>query len=185
MLRTIQRWSDQLESTLEGCFDHVDWDMFQVACKNNLDAYKDTVTEFIRKCIGDVVPTVTIKTYPNQKLWIDGGIRVKLKARTIAFNHCKATGNMAEYKQCSYSLHKAIKQAKLQYRDKWSRNSTAQTRDVCGRGFRQSRTTKGKLAMSPRPMSCFQTGETHSSHALTITPTYQGLWALLLRGGCE
>ena len=25
---------------------------------------------------------------------------------------------MAEYKQCSYSLHKAIKQTKLQYRDK-------------------------------------------------------------------
>ena len=34
------------------------------------------------------------------------------------FNHGKATGNMTEYKQCSYSLHKAIKQAKRQYRDK-------------------------------------------------------------------
>ena len=91
--------------------------MFQVACKNNLDTYTDTMTEFIRKCIGDVVPTVTIKTYPNQKPWIDGSIRVKLKARTTAFNNGKETGIMAEYKQCSYSLHKAIKQAKRQYRD--------------------------------------------------------------------
>jgi hypothetical protein len=41
----------------------VDWD---VASENNNDVYTDTVTEFIRKCIGDVVPTVTIKTYPNQ-----------------------------------------------------------------------------------------------------------------------
>ena len=30
----------------------------------------------------------------------------------------KVTGNMTEYKQCSYSLRKAIKQAKLRYRDK-------------------------------------------------------------------
>ena len=28
------------------------------------------------------------------------------------------TGNMAKYKQCSYSLRKAIKQVKRQYRDK-------------------------------------------------------------------
>ena len=30
---------------------------------------------------------LTLKTYPNQKPWIDGSIRAKLKARTIAFNH--------------------------------------------------------------------------------------------------
>ena len=65
--RTIQHWSDQSESTLQDCFDHTDWDMFQVASENNIDEYTDTVTKFIRRCIGDVVPTVTIKTYPNQK----------------------------------------------------------------------------------------------------------------------
>ena len=57
---------------LQDCFDHVDWDMFQVASENNFDVYTDTVTVFIKKCIEDVVPTVTIKTYPNQKPWIDG-----------------------------------------------------------------------------------------------------------------
>ena len=67
VLRSIQRWSDQSESMLQDCFDHPDWDMFWVASENNIDMYTDTVTEFIRKCIGDVVPIVTIKTYPNQK----------------------------------------------------------------------------------------------------------------------
>ena len=61
---------------------------------------------------------MTIKTFPNQKLWIDGSIRTKLKARTTTFNHGKATGNMTEYKQCSYSPRRAIKQAQGQYRDK-------------------------------------------------------------------
>ena len=92
MTRTIQRWSDQSESTLQDCFDHA-----------------DSVSEFIRKCIGDVVPTVTITTYPNQKPWIDGGIRAKQKVRTSAF----IRKNMAEFKEC-----KAIKQVKCQYRDK-------------------------------------------------------------------
>ena len=92
--------------------------MFKVASDNNIDVYADSVSEFIRKCIGDVVPTVTIKTFPNQKLWIDGSILTKLKAQTTAFSHGKATRNMTEYKQCSYSLRKAIKHAKRQYRDK-------------------------------------------------------------------
>jgi hypothetical protein len=90
--------------------------MFWVAYENNIDVYTDTVTEFIRKCIGDVVPKVTIKTYPNQK-WIDGSIHAKLKGQKTAFNHGKVTRNMVGYKQCSYSLRKAIKQAKRKYRD--------------------------------------------------------------------
>ena len=87
--------------------------MFRIESNNNFDEYADSVSKFI----GDVVPTATIKTVPNQKPWIDGSIRAKLKARTTAFNQGKVTGNMTEYKQCSYSLRKAIK-AKRQYRDK-------------------------------------------------------------------
>ena len=114
----MQRWSDQSESTLQDCFDYAEWDMFRVASANNINLYSYSVSEFIRKCIGDVVTTVTIKTYPNQKPWIDGGIRAKLKARTTAFTHGKVTGNITEYKPCSYSLLKALKQAKCQYRYK-------------------------------------------------------------------
>ena len=101
VLRSIQRWSDQSESMLQNCFDQVDWDMFQVTSENNIDIYTYTVTEIIGKCIGNVVPTVTIKTYLNQKPWIDGGIRTKLKVQTT-FNHGKVTGNMVEYKLYSY-----------------------------------------------------------------------------------
>ena len=86
--------------------------------ENNIDLHTDTVTVLIRKCLGDVVPTVTIKTYPNLKAWIDDSIHVKLKAITTAFNQGKVTGNMVKYKQCNYSLRKTIKQAKCQYRDK-------------------------------------------------------------------
>ena len=72
--------------------------MFRIGSDNNIDEYADSVSKFISKCIGDVVPTATIKTFPNQKQWIDGSIRAKLKARTTAFNHAKVTGNTTEYK---------------------------------------------------------------------------------------
>ena len=102
--------------------------------------------EFISKWIGDVVPTVTIKTYPNLKPWIDGSIRAKLKARSITFNHGKVTGNMAECKACSYSLRKAIKQAKnVSIERKWSGISMAQTRHMW-QGLQTITDYKGKTS---------------------------------------
>ena len=65
--------------------------MFRIASNNNIDVYADSVSKLISKCIGDVVPTATIKTFPNQKQWIDGSNRTKLKERTTAFNQGKAT----------------------------------------------------------------------------------------------
>ncbi len=57
-LRTIQCWADQSDATLQYCFDHVDWDMFRAVSDDDIEAYSDSVTCFIRKCI-DVVLTKT------------------------------------------------------------------------------------------------------------------------------
>ncbi len=84
-LRTVQFWSDQSDTILQDCFDLVDWDMFRAASEDDIEAYSDTVTCFIRKCIDDVVPTKTIRIYPNQKLWINSDVWSALSARTSAF----------------------------------------------------------------------------------------------------
>uniref|UniRef100_A0AAZ3R676 Alkylated DNA repair protein AlkB homologue 8 N-terminal domain-containing protein n=1 Tax=Oncorhynchus tshawytscha TaxID=74940 RepID=A0AAZ3R676_ONCTS len=43
-LRSVQRWSDQSDSTLQDCFHHVDWDMFHRAVTNNDEtAYREEV----------------------------------------------------------------------------------------------------------------------------------------------
>ena len=39
------------------------------------EEYTTSFTGFINKCIDDVVPTVTIRTFPNQKPWITDNIR--------------------------------------------------------------------------------------------------------------
>ena len=40
-----------------------------------------SVIGFINKCIDNIVPTVTVCTYPNQKPWITGNIRTELTGR--------------------------------------------------------------------------------------------------------
>ena len=52
---------------------------------NGIEEYTTSVTGLINKCICDVVPTVTVRTYPNQKPWITGNICTEPKARAATF----------------------------------------------------------------------------------------------------
>ncbi len=54
--------------------------MFWAASDDDIEAYSDTVTCFIRKCVEDVVPTKTIRIYPNQKPRIDSNVQAALSA---------------------------------------------------------------------------------------------------------
>ena len=67
-------------------------------------------------CIDDVVPTVTVHTYPNQKPWITGNICTELKGRAAAFK--ERDSNPEAYKKSRYARQRTIKQAKHQYRTK-------------------------------------------------------------------
>ncbi len=74
----------------------------------------DSVTCLIRKCIEDVVPTKTIRIYPNQNPWINSDVRSALSAQKSAFK----SGNTDDRKPASYDLRKSIKPAKRQYKNK-------------------------------------------------------------------
>jgi hypothetical protein len=41
---------------------------------DGIEEYTTSVIGFINKCIDDVVSTVTVRTYPNQKPWMTGNI---------------------------------------------------------------------------------------------------------------
>ena len=50
-----------------------------------IEEYTTSVTGFIKKCLDDFVPTVAVRTYPNQKPWITGNIHTERKGRAAAF----------------------------------------------------------------------------------------------------
>ena len=84
--------------------------------RDDIEEYNTSVIGFINKYIDDVVPTVTIRTYPNQKPWITGNIRIEQKARVAAFK--ERDTNPEAYEKSCYALWWTIKQAKCQYRTK-------------------------------------------------------------------
>ncbi len=135
-LRAIQCWSDQSDAILQDCFDHVDWDMFRAASDDDIEAYSDSVTYFIRKCIEDVVLTKIICIYPNQKPWINSDVRSALSAQTSAFKK-----NTDDRKQASYDLRRSNKAAKRQYKNKVQEQFN--TNNACGRALTTSQVLKG------------------------------------------
>ena len=103
--RSIRKWSDDADATLQDCFDSADWNMFQDS-SNGIEEYTTSVIGFIKKYIDDVVPTVTVRTYLNQKPWITGNIRIELKARAAAFKERET--NPDAYKKSRYALRRTI-----------------------------------------------------------------------------
>jgi hypothetical protein len=69
---------------------------------DGIEEYTTSVTGFINKWIEDVIPTVTVRTYPNQKPWISGNIRTKLKGRAATFK--VRDSNPEAYKNSCYAL---------------------------------------------------------------------------------
>ena len=71
---------------------------------NNINTHTDPVICYIGKCIDDVVPKVSVRTFPNEKPWVNGEVRGKLNACTIAHR----AGDLEEYRKSRYDLRRAI-----------------------------------------------------------------------------
>jgi len=76
------------------------------------------VTSFIATLTETIIPAAKARSFPNQKLWVDGSIRDVLNVRTAASNSSLIFGHMDEYKAVSYGLRQAVKEAKMRYRDR-------------------------------------------------------------------
>ena len=139
--RSIKKWSDEADAKLQDCFAITDWNMFRDS-SDGIEEYTTSVTGFINKCIEDVVPTVTVRTYPNQKPWITGNIRTELKGRAAAFK--VRDSNPEAYKKSCYALRRTIKQAKRQYRAKIESYYTGSDARLMWQGLQTITDYKGK-----------------------------------------
>jgi hypothetical protein len=78
-----------------------------------IEEYTTSVTGFINKCIDDVIPTVAVCTYPNQKPWITDNIHTELKAKAAEFK--ERDSNQEAYKKSPYAKHQYRTKIKLYY----------------------------------------------------------------------
>ncbi len=103
--------SDALQASL----DDVDWDMFR-ASSSDVSEFTDVALSFVNTLTEQATEMVTIRTFSNQKPWVDRSIRDAVNHRTAAYNAGLLSGNMGEYKASCYALRRAIRAAKRRYR---------------------------------------------------------------------
>ncbi len=113
----MTRWSSHSEAMLQASLDDVDWDMFR-ASSADVSEFTDVAVSFINTLTDQATETVTIRTFSNQKPWVDRTIRAEVNHRTAAYNTDLLSGNMIEYKTLCYALRRAVRAAKLRYRER-------------------------------------------------------------------
>ncbi len=103
MKREVTRWSSHSEAMLQAALDDVDWDMFR-ASSSDVSEFTDVAVSFVNTLTEQATETITVRTFPNQKPWVDRTIRDAVNKRTAAYNEALLSGNMCEYKAACYAL---------------------------------------------------------------------------------
>ncbi len=105
------------EAMLQAVLDDVDWDMFR-ASSFDVSEFTDVAISYVNMLTKQATETVTIRTFSNQKPWVDRTIRDAVNQRTAAYNAGLLLGNISEYKASCYDLRHAVRVAKLRYRER-------------------------------------------------------------------
>ena len=108
--RTVQVWSEEASSTLQDCFENTNWEVFKE--DSNLEAYTSSVLDYVQFCTDAVLPTKTIRVFPNQKPWMDSMVRSLLRHRDAAFR----SGDRLAYSTARRDLKKGIQLAKHRHK---------------------------------------------------------------------
>ncbi len=115
--RVVTCWSSHSEAMLQAALDDVDWDMFR-ASSSDVSEFTDVALSFVNTLTEQATETITVRTFPNQKPWVDRTIRDAVNKRTATYNAGLLSGNMSEYKASCYFLRRAVRAAKLRYRER-------------------------------------------------------------------
>ncbi len=115
--REVTRWSSHSEAMLQAALDDVDWDIFRVS-SSDISGFTDVALSFANTLTEQATETVTIRQFSNQKPWVDRTICDAVNHRTAAYNGGILSGNMSEYKASCYALRRAVRAAKLRYKER-------------------------------------------------------------------
>lgn len=69
---------------LQDCFEYTDWDVLTQPA--SLEDVTDVVTEYIKSCEENIVPSKAVKIFSNNKPWITKELKTTINEKKIAFN---------------------------------------------------------------------------------------------------
>ncbi len=133
--REVTLWSSHSEAMLQASLDDVDWDMFR-ASSSDVSEFTEVALSFVNTLTEQATETEKIRTFSNQKLWVDRTICDAVNHHTAAYNDGILLGNMSEYKVSCYTLRRVVRAAKSRYRERIESLSSSMNLDACGRDWR-------------------------------------------------
>lgn len=86
-VREVTLWSEVCKERLRDCFDDTNWDIFCDNCVSANELTK-TITSYIIFSENNVVPTKTVKIFPNNKVWVSHEMKKHLSEKRAAFAQC-------------------------------------------------------------------------------------------------
>ncbi|KAK0141045.1 RNA-directed DNA polymerase from mobile element jockey [Merluccius polli] len=113
---TVKVWTNDKLEELKGCFLCTDWDIFLK--DTDIDSATEATTDYINFCIESVIPTKTIKRYPNNKSYFTPDIMDCIKRKKGAFK----SGDKAAVRAAQKDLNLKITSARHQHKERAEQN---------------------------------------------------------------
>ncbi len=161
------------------------------ASSSDVSEFTEVALSFVNTLTEQATETVTIKTFSDQKPWVDRTIRDAVNHRTAAYNAGILSGNMSEYKTLCYALRRAVRAAKLRYSERIeshfqlndSRRMWQGLKTICSSGNNSSAEVRADLLLAEElntfygrfecnadaPNSASASSRQSSDHVITVS----------------
>ncbi|KAG1960366.1 hypothetical protein F2P79_006258 [Pimephales promelas] len=111
--KDIKQWTPDGIDRLQGCFETTDWNIL-TSCSANISEQVDTVSAYITFCVDSIIPSKKVTIFPNNKPWVTKDLKNILNKKKRLF----FTGSEFEKKEVNREVKRAIKIAKLKFKNK-------------------------------------------------------------------
>ncbi|XP_078802203.1 uncharacterized protein LOC144991899 [Oryzias latipes] len=126
-VRNITKWSDGATESLQDALETTDWSVLYESHGDDLDGLTDCVSDYIKFCTENSIPSKRVRCYPNNKPWVTRELKALLNEKKRAF----MAGDRVELTRVQKELKRSLKECKDAYGRKLEeRLQRNQTRDV-------------------------------------------------------
>ena len=142
-----QQWTSEGLEKLQASLDITDWTVFITAC-NSVDELTVTVSDYIKFCVSNSIPSKKVKLFPNNKPWITPEIKTLLNKKKQLFGQ----NNKDQLKELQKTIDLAIQDQKRTYKQKIESHFTDNNMKKVWNGMRMmSGYSNGSCKSCPLP----------------------------------
>lgn len=83
--KDVKVWTEDSVLCLQECYNCTDWNMFRESCDDDLDELTDVTCSYVSFCRDMIIPSKTVKIYPNNKPWVTKSVKSSIEYKRRVF----------------------------------------------------------------------------------------------------